>query len=176
MRECDLCGLVGAPDRRAEEDRSHQRCSRTPGNTFLARDEEEEERSSIATLNAILQVLGVPEKNLMLMNYGDGELTSYPTAQVDLFVLSIPFFIILLILGQQVKAAFIATIRKFRPHIVMSWWPYPRFEMKPSDGWEDLGFHPDHQVTLLSRRFVDAGVLHSLLTLIVVVWKWIGSR
>jgi hypothetical protein len=40
----------------------------------------------------------------------------------------------------------IAAIRRFQPQIVMSWWPYPRFEMKPSQGWADLGYHPDHQV------------------------------
>jgi hypothetical protein len=46
----------------------------------------------------------------------------------------------------QVKASMIAAIRRFQPHVVMSWWPYPRFEMKPSQGWGDLGYHPDHQV------------------------------
>jgi hypothetical protein len=46
----------------------------------------------------------------------------------------------------QVKASMIAAIRRFQPQIVMSWWPYPRFEMKASQGWADLGYHPDHQV------------------------------
>ncbi|ELR14762.1 LmbE family protein [Acanthamoeba castellanii str. Neff] len=71
------------------------------------------------------RVLGVPEKNVLLLDYEDSQLTSYPFAQV--------------------KASMIAAIRRFQPQIVMSWWPYPRFEMKPSQGWADLGYHPDHQ-------------------------------
>lgn len=78
----------------------------------------------IEAVNAA-RILGVPESNVVMLAYDDAQLTSYPHAEV--------------------KASVLAAIRRVKPQIIMTWWPYPRFELKPSLGWADLGFHPDHQ-------------------------------
>jgi LmbE family N-acetylglucosaminyl deacetylase len=38
-------------------------------------------------------------------------------------------------------------IRKMQPHVVLTWDPQPYFNLVPSEGWQDLGFHPDHQTS-----------------------------
>jgi len=70
-------------------------------------------------------VLGVKASDVVLLDYEDAMLTSYPEVQVR----------------QQV----IAVIRRFQPHVVMTWFGYPIFSLQPSAGWGDLGYHPDHQ-------------------------------
>jgi len=70
------------------------------------------------------QVLRVPQQNVQMFHYRDAEVTSYP------FV--------------EIKTDLLGAIRKVLPHIVMSWYPYPKLEMRPAI-WGDLGFHPDHQ-------------------------------
>ncbi len=51
----------------------------------------------------------------------------------------------------------IAAIRHIKPDVVFSWFPYPSFELLPSAGWDDVGFHPDHQavgrIALDSAKF-----------------------
>lgn len=69
-------------------------------------------------------VLGVPEKNIFFLNYQDAMMTSYPEVEV--------------------RMRFIAMIRQIQPDVIMSWFPYPRYQLLPSL-YGDLGYHPDHQ-------------------------------
>eukprot|EP01111_Echinosteliopsis_oligospora_P000563 TRINITY_DN1061_c0_g1_i3.p2 TRINITY_DN1061_c0_g1~~TRINITY_DN1061_c0_g1_i3.p2 ORF type:complete len:198 (+),score=55.06 TRINITY_DN1061_c0_g1_i3:234-827(+) len=85
-------------------------------------------------------VLGIPQENVMLLDYEDTMLTSYPE--------------------QEVRARLVAVIRRWKPYVVMSWSPFPNFKLTPNTGWDDLGFHPDHQASgalALASKF-DAGV------------------
>ncbi|KAH3767201.1 LmbE family protein [Pelomyxa schiedti] len=79
-------------------------------------------------------VLGVPSENIVFLTYEDAMLPSYPHLEVvqDL----------------------VLWIRTIKPDVVMSWWPYPSFTLLPSAGWDDIGFHPDHQI--LGSRVLDA--------------------
>jgi len=97
---------------------------------------------------AAAQVLGVPATNVILLDYEDAMMPSYPE--------------------QQPRIEIITAIRSIQPDVVMSWFPYPDFTLLPSHGWGDLGYHPDHQavgkLTLdsvfdarLSRLFPTAG-------------------
>ena len=70
-------------------------------------------------------ILGVPSQNVHLLTYGDAMVTSYPEVQI--------------------RSEMIALIRSIHPSVIMTWFPYPRFELLPSAGWDDLGYHPDHQ-------------------------------
>jgi hypothetical protein len=56
----------------------------------------------------------------------------------------------------ELRTALIGEIRRFQPHVMMSWFPYPNFHLKPLDGWADLGYHLDHQHAgnLQSRSFL----------------------
>jgi len=81
-------------------------------------------------------VLGVPASNVWLLDYEDGMVTSYPE--------------------QQIREDLVTKMREWMPHVVMSWYPFPRYELLPSLGWSDLGFHPDHQAVgglTLSAQF-----------------------
>jgi len=89
-------------------------------------------------LNAA-KVLGVPSSNVQLLDYED--------CQTSLF-------------QEQILENIVQNIRKWQPDVIMSWFPSPNYELQPSAGWGDLGFHPDHQTVgaiTLSAKF-DAGV------------------
>jgi|EP00505_MAST-04D_sp_SCG-Rhode-Island_P004468 LmbE family N-acetylglucosaminyl deacetylase len=53
----------------------------------------------------------------------------------------------------RIRRAFTAYIRSFKPHVVMTHFPNPIFAASPTcnfdcpspNGWDDLGYHPDHQ-------------------------------
>ena len=47
----------------------------------------------------------------------------------------------------ELKQELVGYIRMIKPHVVITWDPQPYYDMIPSDGWEDLGFHPDHQTS-----------------------------
>jgi len=70
-------------------------------------------------------VLGVPASNVILLDYEDGMIPTYAEGQL--------------------RQDLIAVMRRVRADVVMSWYPYARFELIPSQGWGDLGYHPDHQ-------------------------------
>jgi len=69
--------------------------------------------------------LGVLPENVRLLGYEDCELQTYP-------------------MGQLYKDA-IREIRRFRPHVLMAWNPFPNFDIEPHTGWDDMGYHVDHQ-------------------------------
>ena len=64
-------------------------------------------------------MLGVT--NVILMDYEDGMLTSYPEAQL--------------------REEMTIYIRQYQPDVVMSWYPFPIFSLQPMLGWNDLGMH-----------------------------------
>jgi len=85
-------------------------------------------------------VLKVPASNVVLLDYEDTMLPSYPE--------------------QQPRRDLIQQIRKFRPNAIFTWYPYPNWALQEHLGWEDLGYHPDHQQAgklALDAKF-DAGV------------------
>jgi len=84
--------------------------------------------------------LKVPQSHVVLLDYEDAMLTSYPE--------------------QQLRQVLVQQIRKFRPDVIFTWYPYPNWALQPHLGWEDLGYHPDHQHAgkmALDAKF-DAGV------------------
>jgi len=83
---------------------------------------------------AAAKLLGVDEANLHLLDYQDAQVTSYSE--------------------EQIRKELVRIIRAFEPFAVMSWYPYPRFELLPSEGWDDLGYHPDHQA--VGKLVLDA--------------------
>jgi len=89
---------------------------------------------------AAAKYLGVPEANVVMLEYGDAMVESYPE--------------------QQIRADMISYIRQIQPFAIFTWFPYPNFNLQPSQGWDDLGFHPDHQAVgriALAAHF-DSGV------------------
>ncbi len=64
---------------------------------------------------AAAEVLGVSPQNVAFLNYEDAMVSSTPEVQI--------------------KMDIIAAIRAVRPDVVLSWYPYPRFELLPSAGW-----------------------------------------
>lgn len=72
---------------------------------------------------AAAAVLGV--HTVELLNYEDGMVLSYPeqTIQEDLTV----------------------CVRRHRPAVVFTWHPEWQLDLQPGEGWDDLGYHPDHQ-------------------------------
>jgi len=60
----------------------------------------------------------------------------------------------------ELRLRLIAAIRLAKPDILFSWYPYPRFDLPPSQGWGDLGYHPDHQAVgkLVLDSWFDSGV------------------
>jgi len=84
--------------------------------------------------------LKVPQSHVVLLDYEDTMLPSYPE--------------------QDPRRDLITQIRKYRPDAIFTWYPYPNWALQPSAGWEDLGYHPDHQQAgklALDAKF-DAGV------------------
>jgi LmbE family N-acetylglucosaminyl deacetylase len=79
-------------------------------------------------------VLGIPAENVVFLPYEDCQLNSYPE--------------------QNVERELVSLVRKIQPHIVFTWDPAPRLELIPSEGWGDLGYHPDHQTS--GKRTLDA--------------------
>lgn len=71
------------------------------------------------------QILGIKQENINFLTYEDCLLNTYPSVQIE----------------QEL----VGFIRNFQPHIVLAWDPQPYYELLPSEGWQDLGFHPDHQ-------------------------------
>lgn len=64
-------------------------------------------------------------------DFEDGMLTSYPEVVVR----------------EKVTVA----VRSFKPHIVLTFFPYPDFSAPPLKAqcpncWDDFGYHTDHQV------------------------------
>ena len=51
----------------------------------------------------------------------------------------------------------VRTIRRIRPHVVFTFFPDPIWSAVPSDGYGDMGFHPDHQKTGKMVSTVIAG-------------------
>ena len=70
-------------------------------------------------------ILGIPASNIIFLEYGDCMLKSYPQ--------------------QQILEELIGIIRNIQPHVVFTWDIKPALELIPSEGWGDLGYHPDHQ-------------------------------
>jgi len=86
------------------------------------------------------EVLGVSPDNVVMLDYEDAMVTSYPE--------------------QQIRIDIVALIRRFRPYVIMSWFPYPDLSLQPTPYWGDVGFHPDHQAVgrlVLASQF-DAGL------------------
>lgn len=83
-------------------------------------------------------ILGIPSENVIFMPYEDCLLNSYPE--------------------QNVLRELVGIIRRYQPHIVLTWDPAPKFELIPSEGWGDLGYHPDHQTS--GKRALDAVRMH----------------
>lgn len=79
-------------------------------------------------------ILGIPKENVVFLPYEDCQLNSYPE--------------------QNVVRELVTNIRRIQPHIVFTWDPAPRFELIPSQGWGDIGYHPDHQTS--GKRTLDA--------------------
>jgi len=85
-------------------------------------------------------VLGVDVSNVVMLDYEDAMVTSYPE--------------------QQIRSDIVALIRRFQPYVIMSWFPYPDLYLQPTPYWGDTGFHPDHQAVgriVLASQF-DAGL------------------
>ena len=64
--------------------------------------------------------------DVVLMDYEDGMVTSYPEAQL--------------------REELAIYVRKYQPSVVMTWFPYPLFQLQPSLGWADLGLAVDFLV------------------------------
>jgi len=116
-----------------------------------------------AEAKAAATVLGLAGTDVRLLGYEDSMLTSY--SETDL------------------RKALIAEIRSWKPHVLMSWFPLPRFELRPSLGWLDLGYHMDHQHSAqicmaahmqagLSRLFPEAGAAWSPLA--YYLWEFVS--
>jgi len=85
-------------------------------------------------------VLNVPASNVVLLDFEDAMLTSYPE--------------------QDPRQLLVQQIRTIRPDVIFTWYPYPNWFLQPHLGWDDLGYHPDHQQAgklALDAKF-DAGI------------------
>jgi len=84
--------------------------------------------------------LKVPPTQVIQLDYEDSMLTSYAE--------------------QDPRQQIVQQIRTIQPDVVLTWYPYPNFELLPSKGWDDLGYHPDHQKAgkLTLDASFDAGV------------------
>jgi LmbE family N-acetylglucosaminyl deacetylase len=71
------------------------------------------------------EILGIPQDHMHFLDYEDCELKMYSRSEVSKKVVNL--------------------IRSIQPNVVMTWDSAPYFSMTPSEGWGDLGYHPDHQ-------------------------------
>lgn len=71
------------------------------------------------------ELLHIPISNIKFLEYEDVLLKMYSR--------------------EVISRRLVAHIRDVRPDIVMTWDSAPYFNMIPSEGWGDLGYHPDHQ-------------------------------
>ena len=46
---------------------------------------------------------------------------------------------------EELSRRIVSLVRTVKPDVVMTWDSAAYFNMVPSDGWGDLGYHPDHQ-------------------------------
>ena len=46
---------------------------------------------------------------------------------------------------QQIREDLTICVRRHRPDVVFTWHPEWQLDLQPGEGWDDLGFHPDHQ-------------------------------
>lgn len=72
-------------------------------------------------------LLGIEPEHIHFLDYEDCILSSYSATSIQ----------------QQITSL----IRSIQPHIVITWDPTPYFDMIPSEGWGDMGYHPDHQLS-----------------------------
>ena len=72
-------------------------------------------------------ILGFPNENIIFLNYEDCLLDTYGTGEVEYVI--------------------VGYVRKYKPHVVITWDPVAKFDMVPSEGWDDMGYHPDHQTS-----------------------------
>jgi len=101
-------------------------------------------------------VFGIPAANVVELTYEDAMVTAYPEVQCAQDLVGI-FDSVRCV--AQIRTDMIHYIRKWKPDVMMTWYPYPDFQLQPAL-WGDLGFHPDHQATAaiaLAARF-DAGI------------------
>ena len=71
------------------------------------------------------KILGISEENMHFLDYEDLLLKAYPR--------------------NEVSQKLVRLLRQFKPNVVMTWDVTSYFNMIPSEGWGDLGYHPDHQ-------------------------------
>ena len=71
------------------------------------------------------EVLRIPLNNIYFLEYEDVILKTYSRSEISQKIVTL--------------------IRSVKPDVVMTWDPAPHFNMIPSEGWGDLGYHPDHQ-------------------------------
>ncbi len=83
---------------------------------------------------ASAQILSIPTNNIFFLGYEDCLLGNYPESEVLRDIVRI--------------------VRLVQPTVVITWDMSPRLELVPSEGWNDLGYHPDHQVS--GKRALDA--------------------
>jgi len=93
----------------------------------------------IEAVNAA-ETLNVPSTNVRILNYEDAMVTSYS----DL----------------DVRTSLVTVIREIKPHVVITWHLYPDLTLSPSKGWDDLGYHPDHQAVgrYALDSYFDSGI------------------
>lgn len=72
-------------------------------------------------------ILGIPNENVIFLGHEDCLLKTYPIAQIE----------------QEV----VGHVRRVKPDVVFTWDPAAKFEMISSQGWGDMGYHPDHQAS-----------------------------
>ena len=72
-------------------------------------------------------ILGIQSQNIHFLPYEDCQLNQYPKGDVQKDIVRI--------------------LREVQPEVVFSWDLQPRFQLLASNGWGDLGYHPDHQLS-----------------------------
>lgn len=71
------------------------------------------------------KILGIPQEHMYFLGYEDLGLKMYPRIEVSKRIVNL--------------------IRSIQPNVIMTWDSTPYFSMTPSEGYGDLGYHPDHQ-------------------------------
>jgi len=85
-------------------------------------------------------IVGVDPSNVNIMDYEDAMVTAYNEVEIRM---------------RLTKA-----IRESGADVAMTWFPYPQFKLRPSQGWGDLGYHPDHQAVgkLTLDAYMNSGI------------------